>query len=899
MTKPVPRHFRLMSEQTTDGQLLLDRKGRFRYVNPAMRQLTGYDRVAWASMTVARLEPNLDRAALDRLFTDATAGRARGFETLVHCADQSTFPAEVNVTAITVDGEDLLFATVRDTTLRRQAEASLSLYRAAIEAAQQGICIADARSPEMPIIYCNDGFLEISGYERHEVLGHNCRFLQGPGTDPASVDLIRSAIAQADALNVTLVNYRKNGTAFWNSLSISPVFDSAGQLTYFVGFQKDVSSVYSAQGKEVQTAAQLLTLINTTAEGIYGLDVEGKCTFCNDTGLRLLGYRSEDQLVGRNMHEAIQHSHADGTPRKEEDSQTLATLREGRMLSIQDTTYWTRSGAALRVDHNSRPILVDGEVVGAVVSFSDASPRIAQEQQLTAALLDADAASRAKSEFLASVSHDIRTPLSAIVSHADLMLRSDVALDQAASQEGATAIKRNANSLLELLNDILDLSKIEAEQLEVINQPVAMASLLDDLMSMMQVRAAQKNLALQVEVSSPFPEIIQSDRVRLRQILGNLVSNAIKFTERGFVRITVGYKAPDLVLIVEDSGIGIPADRIAQLFEPFQQGGRHIAQRFGGTGLGLSISRRLLDKMGGSIRAESVPNEGSRFLVSLPAGNIDGARMLTEIEVIPAEEQPVAAPALAALRGTVLIAEDSAELLATTSELLTHCGATVCPVSDGVEALREVRAAPDRFDLLLLDIEMPRMDGLALTRTLREEGHSGPIIALTAQTMKGDQDRALAAGFDAFLAKPVDAELLVNTLKRLMHQANRPPPGATVLVVDDHADSSAALAQLLQLEQCEVYTAHNGNETRHLLQTVTPDLCLLDVNLPDIDGPLLLQELKAMSNLAATTFVATTGEVGAAAEARFLAAGFDHYLPKPVDLEKLKQLIRPGQATAP
>ena len=389
--------------------------------------------------------------------------------------------------------------------------------------------------------------------------------------------------------------------------------------------------------------------------------------------------------------------------------------------------------------------------------------------ELEERVVEADAANRAKSEFLANMSHEIRTPLTAVLGYADLLLDLDVSASDRVNY--VQTIRRNGEHLLTVLNDLLDLSKIEAGKMTIEAAEVSPAQIAVDVASLMRVRALAKELDLTVRFVTPVPERIRCDGTRLRQILMNLVGNAIKFTARGTVAIEVACHGadgpvPNLMFEVVDDGIGMTAEQMERLFVPFAQADGSTTRRFGGTGLGLVICKRLAEMLGGAIDVDSQPGRGSRFTLSVATGPLDDVEMLDGIHEACVEE-PKGPAARAPLRGSVLLAEDGLDNQLLVSALLRRAGARVTIVENGRLAVERALAAEAEgapFDVVLMDMQMPELDGYGATATLRARGYRWPIIALTAHAMASDRERCLAAGCTDFLTKPIERARLIETV---------------------------------------------------------------------------------------------------------------------------------------
>ncbi|HTO71444.1 MAG TPA: ATP-binding protein [Myxococcota bacterium] len=401
---------------------------------------------------------------------------------------------------------------------------------------------------------------------------------------------------------------------------------------------------------------------------------------------------------------------------------------------------------------------------------------------LRQAMLHAEQTTRIKTEFLANVSHEIRTPMTAILGFTEVLLeeagRSSAPV---ATVDALRTIQRNGDYLLALLNDILDLSKIESGRLEVERVTFSPIAVVRDVERLMRVRAEAKGIAFHIDFDGAVPAHVQGDPTRVRQILINLVGNAVKFTEMGEVRLRVRLRdepAPaHLHFEVADTGIGITQAEYAKLFRPFGQADSSTTRRYGGTGLGLTISKRLIDLLDGTIEVESEPGRGTIFKVEVPAGDIEGVARVAPAppiaEVHRDEEEPE-------VSGTVLLVEDGADNQRLLGLLLRKLGLTVVIAENGqqaVERVQEARLSGQSFALVLMDMQMPVMDGYTATRILRRQGYQAPIVALTAHAMDTERARCMAAGCDDFATKPIDRSRFYALLRR--HLGAKKSPDAS------------------------------------------------------------------------------------------------------------------------
>jgi signal transduction histidine kinase/DNA-binding response OmpR family regulator len=406
----------------------------------------------------------------------------------------------------------------------------------------------------------------------------------------------------------------------------------------------------------------------------------------------------------------------------------------------------------------------------------EAEAEAKQATELRHAKEMAEASTAAKSQFLAHMSHEIRTPLTALLGFTDLMLEPGVS--ESSRLNYGLIVKRNGEHLLSLINDILDLSRIEAGKLGVERVPTQLAQLLSEVVSLMRVRAVERGLEFELRLLSPIPTVIHCDPTRLRQVLLNLVGNAVKFTDKGSVRIFTRYqersRPPTLLIDVIDTGIGMTAEHLERLFRPFQQADASMTRRFGGSGLGLAICKALAAALDGEITAQSAPGEGSTFTLTLAIEVPPGTQMTRTI-VEAAPDLALVEPRGLGLQlhGSVLLAEDGPDNQLLLTTILRQYGLTVVVAENGriaVERAQAAKGAGRSFDLILMDMQMPELDGYGATRQLRHEGYRDPIVALSAHAMAGERERCLVAGCDDYLSKPVDRLALLATVQRYLHR---------------------------------------------------------------------------------------------------------------------------------
>jgi PAS domain S-box-containing protein len=522
-------------------------------------------------------------------------------------------------------------------------------------------------------------------------------------------------------------------------------------------------------------------ILEAVPVGVLIIGKDRRIRRINEAALELFGYSSLDEAMGQSCGGRVCDA-AEGQCPVWDLAQTLD--RREKWIHRQDGTRIPVLKSVLPMRLEDEDVLLEtlvdiSQLKEAEEKLLTTNEELAQQIQLAEELAEqARQASAAKSEFLANMSHEIRTPMTAILGFSESLLDAEIGEEERRSS--IQTILRNGGHLLQLINDILDLSKIEAGKLEVEILEIRLLKLLADVESLMRPRASAKGLALEILFEGPVPRQIQSDPTRLRQILVNLLGNAIKFTENGYVRLYVqaAPEAEELKLCIQDSGIGLSAEQLDTLFQAFQQADNSMTRKFGGTGLGLSISQRLAEMLGGEIVAESELGKGSSFTVRIQTGQVESDswchRPYSELRQTPEEDTRHSKPKNgkpASLEGRVLLAEDGPDNQRLIGHLLRKFGLEIEIVENGQQALDAILAEPngqESYDLVLMDMQMPILDGYGATLELRKQQRRIPVIALTAHAMASDRERCLAAGCDEYLTKPVNRKALRELLGRFL-----------------------------------------------------------------------------------------------------------------------------------
>jgi len=662
--------------------------------------------------------------------------------------------------------------------------------------------------------------------------------------------------------------------------------------------EQEVGDRQHAQEALRESEERIRLLLDSTAEAIYGLDREGRCTFCNPATLRWLGYEKGDDLLGKKMHSVIHHSHEDGSSYPEKDCRIYNSMRQSEGFHSDEEVFWRADGASFPVEYWAYPIRKEGETVGAVVTFLDITERKRAQAALTEAKEAAEAASRAKSEFLANMSHEIRTPMNGIIGMTELALDTSLSAEQRGYLD---LVKSSADSLLHLINDILDFSKIEAGKLELEKTEFAIRDLFDDTLKTLAMRTEKKPLELTARMSPQVPRTLIGDPTRLRQLIVNLVGNAIKFTEKGYILVDTEVEAVSggevrLHISVSDTGIGIPLDKRQSIFESFAQVDGSTTRRFGGTGLGLTISRQLVELMGGRIWVESELGIGSRFQFTC---NFEPG---TAAEP---DQERIAAQILPGL--DVLIVDNYVENRKFFAEMATHWSMHPTLADSGATALDQLeaaRVAGRPFPIVLLDGSMPGIDGFQVMRRIQSNpGLAGAVVMLLSpESLLVDTARCLELGVKQSLTKPVgDSELLDAMLFVLRpgaaekRPANPPAPGRewpqahplNILLSEDNPVNQKLAIRLLEKAGHRVTLAGTGREALAAWENAGPpgfDIVLMDIQMPEMDGMEATAEIRSREKSSGKhiPIVAMTAHAMRGDKERCLESGMDGYISKPI-----------------
>ena len=608
------------------------------------------------------------------------------------------------------------------------------------------------------ITYVNDKLCQISGYSRDELMGGNHRIVKS-GEQPQEVfDELWGTISSGKVWHGTLKNKNKSGGFYWVRTTIVPNVDNDGKPFEYIGIRTDIT-----ENKRLEEELRLITqkneqILKSAGEGIYGLDLNGHTTFVNPAAEKLLGY-SLNEMKSKSQHALIHHTKLDGTPYLLEECNIFAALKDGAVHKADYEVFWKKDGTSFPVEYISTPIIEDGKILGAVVIFRDISDKKEWEEKLKAAKAEAEQANMAKSLFLANMSHEIRTPMNAILGFSQILLRrKDLDTDVT---DSIRTIEISGKNLLTMINEILDISKIEAGKMELNPSDFDLNGLVDNISSLFELRCRQKHLLWTVNGFSG-PVYVRADEGKLRQVLINLLGNAVKFTDSGEITLSVTSLGDNQYRFdIIDTGYGISLDAQDKIFDAFQQ--EEEGANKGGTGLGLAISQKQLELMGAELLLKSEVNEGAKFYFTL--------------NLPPAEEGAVldrrgkhrnVSHLASECKVKALVVDDIKENRDVLSKLLLSIGAEVLEAENGKEGVE--KTIEHHPDIVFMDMRMPVMRGEDAVKLILEEFGKDRIklVAVTASALDRRRENYLEMGCQEFISKPFTAEQIYGCLEELL-----------------------------------------------------------------------------------------------------------------------------------
>ncbi len=626
-------------------------------------------------------------------------------------------------------------------------------------------------------------------------------------------------------------------------------------------------------------------LYEDSIEGRFHYSIKTHAAKCNQSMALICGYDSVDEFF---QDENILSLLDDETNQEIGELLLERKVIIGREVTIThrktQRLVYVSVNFELVCDELGKPDHVEGSLID--ITERKLKEQVTKEKEVS------ETQNKAKSQFFASISHELRTPLTAILGYAEIAQQKDLAESKRIAH--AIRIERSGKHLLQLINDILDLSKIEAQKLDIELLDVDLFELVRDVDDYFTLLAAKKRIGFKTAFHLPLPQNIKVDPTRLKQVLINLCANSVKFTDKGGVAIDVFYNNADQLLCftIKDTGIGLKPEQIDKLFGAFMQADSSITRQFGGTGLGLYLSKQLTNKLGGDITVASEYGKGSTFTVSLPLQNSDDIVWLHSVPETELRSNELEIPRL---QGRILYAEDNSQNQQLITEIVERTGCTIEIASNGQAAL--VRATQTDFDLIFTDIRMPVMNGIEFACLLRQIKPAVPVVAISAEVALIPSAELAAAGFQQLLSKPVNTRTLYEILSKFLaaqpqgkvESSNAIHP-LRVLLVEDNPVNQQLVAFHLSQQGATVILADDGGDAIVKARLEAPDLILIDMEMPHMDGMTAVRYLRSKGF--AKPIYALTANASDEAVQQCKDAGCDGYFAKPLETAKLKELIQ-------
>jgi two-component system, chemotaxis family, CheB/CheR fusion protein len=680
-------------------------------------------------------------ADVERVLQDGSAIETQTYDSQDRCYFLRILPYHARVTqtpAEPVTGRpDGVVMTLIDISALEEARAKLAQLSAIVESSDDAIigCNLDGL-----ISTWNSGASRLYGYGPDDALGRHLSFLQ-PADRRSEIESLLTLVRQGrPAERLETKGLRKDGSTIEISVTFSPILDGATGPTGISAIARDITPLVRGRLDVADREERIRLLLDSTAEAIYGIDLNGSCTFCNQACARLLGYAAPAELIGKQMHPLVHHTKADGSPYPVEQSSIYDAMRHRQEAHVDDEVLWRADGTSFPAEYWSHPICRDGDVIGAVVTFLDITERRRAEQEI-------QEGSRRREQFLAMLSHELRNPLAAILS-ATRVLENGAAAESI-RQEAGLVVERQAKHMARLLDDLLDVARITRGRIVLQNERLDLRDTTRSAVEALQPFLAEHESRLELDLDAePIPVI--GDAARLQQVQANLLSNAAKYSPRGAtIKLEVKRDGDAALIRVCDNGRGIEREMLPRIFDLFVQGDKSLDRSGSGLGIGLTLLRSLVQLHNGTVEALSDgPGCGSMFIIRLPL-----AKPVTDTET-----------ARGSTVRTVVIVEDQPDARRMMELLLESMGVRVFSAGNGKEGAELIsRIQPD---LALVDLGLPIMNGYDLARAVRREvdGHPVKLVALSGYGQDADIKAALDAGFDEHITKPPDPRRLESLL---------------------------------------------------------------------------------------------------------------------------------------
>ncbi len=811
--------FRTIIKTINEGITLSDMSGHFEIYNSKMEEITGYTKQESNEIKffLAKLYPSFSQrkkiaSVIQRLQNE---GGTNEEETEMVCKSGDRKTVLVSTTMIHHNNSEYFLSAYRDITKRKKAEEEIQKLSTLVEQSPATIVITDS---EGIIEYVNLQFIKSTGYTFDEAIGQNPRILKSKNAKPETYVELWDTIKSGKPWFGEFLNIRKNKEEYWERAIISSIKNEKGEILKFFAIKEDITEKKKAEQALKESEQKFKSVVDNMIDIYYRIDINQNLIIVSPSGLSELGYDSFEEVIGKNVSNTFYYNPDDRV-------KLLNALKENGQVENFHVVLKHKNGKAIDFEVNSKLIFdKNGKPVGVEGILRNITERKKYEQQLIKARQQAEQANRLKSEFLANMSHEIRTPMNAVLGFAEIL--NNKFSENPEYKPFTDGIIKGGNNLITLINDILDLSKIEAGYLEIKAEPVNLFKLIEDIKLIFSVKIQKKNLQFLLQIDERLPKSLMIDRTRIRQILFNLVGNAVKFTETGSVGISVKIEGDttaenqiDLYFEIKDTGIGIPKNQIDEIFEPFRQTKGQSA-KFGGTGLGLPITKKLVKAMNGKITVESEIGKGSIFRIHLEKVIVPDIGTSGKSQDESSQTNNIQFDNV-----KILLVEDMESNSEVIKLYLEECNCEIIEAKNGQEALDIIKT--DKPDLILMDIQMPVLNGYEATKQIKQQKEfcKIPVIATTALAMK-EQVEKYGDVFDLYLKKPIDMDELIMSLMKFLPYAKT--------IVETEQKESAETKTATYAEQLIEHIKKNGELPKAFIEIYKTEIQPLHEDVSDI-----------------------------------------------------------------
>ncbi|MBF0461981.1 MAG: PAS domain S-box protein [Magnetococcales bacterium] len=870
--------YKLLLRTASDGIHVLNKNGDLIECSDSFADMLGYTRAEISHLNVKDWEAQVPPEQLMADIQNFAQGRIL-LETRHRRKDGSVFIVEINAIHVNLEGVEYILAVSRDMTERKRLEALLqenaSRLRILLDTSPAGIFETDAAGTGL---YVNAKWQQMTGLTQEQAIGTGWSAALHPDDRDRVIEEWHRAVQEQRPFFLEYRFQRPDGVVAHVLGFSKAIMTATGTTLGYVGSVIDIT-----ERKQIEMEKeQYYNLFRAASDLMCIADPLGCFKKVNPAVLETLGY-TESEMLARPFIEFV-HPDDQQSTRDEMNRQ----LQIGFSLNFENR-YVCQDGSCRWLSWRAVFIKEDGLTYA---TARDITERRQIEMAMQQAMERAEAANRAKGEFLATMSHEIRTPMNVVLGMSELLLETDLDPTQ---KRFVQTMHHSGRALMGVINDVLDYSRIESGKFALAKIPFSPRQVVEETGRLMQMAAEEKGLVLDVAVAAGTPDRVLGDDGRVRQVLINLLSNAIKFTKKGQVSVRLAVHPQEMATLlfsVADTGLGVAPEHMSYIFERFTQADSGITRRYGGTGLGLAISRRMVELMGGRIWVESQLGQGSVFSFTLP---------VQVMQCLSSSASAVDQSSVTTCKSLrVLIAEDSPDTQMLLQAYLRKTPHHLVIVNDGVEAVSRVRQ--EAFDVLLTDIQMPNMDGYAATRAIRqwekEEGRRPlTIMALSAHASLSRREESLAAGCNDHLTKPIKKTALLDVLQRIASQtpATTHTRSLRVLLAEDVEENQALFEAYLAQTPHQLVMANDGMEAVARVREERFDVIVTDVQMPGMDGYTATRQIRQMEramNRPPVTIIALTAHAMAGEKQRSQEAGCDMYLAKPIRKQELLDILQ-------